>query len=152
VFLRSFSEAQRSALLRRSACVLYTPDREHFGIVPCEGARAGLAGAATQLMCVILPGWLRCVVCVSLPARAAMYSGCPVVAINSGGPRESVVHGETGFLCDSTPASYAAAVRRIVLNPTEVLLGMGSLLLYWLCSCCLLVVMRVELGALTSSR
>ena len=35
-FLRSFSDAQKRALLSRAACLLYTPDREHFGIVPVE--------------------------------------------------------------------------------------------------------------------
>ena len=36
----------------------------------------------------------------------AMYLGCPVIAVDSGGPRETVRHGETGFLCEqvlSTP-------------------------------------------------
>ena len=37
VFLRSFSEYQRSWLLDKCMCVLYTPEGEHFGIVPVEG-------------------------------------------------------------------------------------------------------------------
>lgn len=36
VFLRSFSNAQRAALLRRCQAVVYTPENEHFGIVPVE--------------------------------------------------------------------------------------------------------------------
>lgn len=44
--------------------MLYTPENEHFGIVPCE----------------------------------AMYSGVPIIADKSGGPRESV--GDScGYLC-----------------------------------------------------
>lgn len=35
-FLRSPSDALKVALLRGSAAVLYTPSREHFGIVPVE--------------------------------------------------------------------------------------------------------------------
>jgi alpha-1,3/alpha-1,6-mannosyltransferase len=53
-------------LLRNAECVLYTPENEHFGIVPCE----------------------------------AMYSGVPIIADNSGGPRESVGEG-CGYLCKS---------------------------------------------------
>lgn len=56
--------------------MLYTPAREHFGIVPLE----------------------------------AMARGCPVIAVNSGGPLETVVHRETGFLTEGTPMEYANAV------------------------------------------
>ena len=31
----------------------------------------------------------------------AMFLGVPVVAVNSGGPTETVIHQLTGFLCDS---------------------------------------------------
>ncbi|VDO29233.1 unnamed protein product [Haemonchus placei] len=37
----------------------------------------------------------------------AMYVGTPVIAVNSGGPTESIVHGETGFLADQTPQAFA---------------------------------------------
>lgn len=67
LFLRSFNEAQRLALLERCSAVLYTPTGEHFGIVPVE----------------------------------AMYSRRPCVAVDSGGPRESILHRRTGFLCEA---------------------------------------------------
>ena len=35
-FLRSFSDAQKLTLLHYCSCLLYTPDKEHFGIVPIE--------------------------------------------------------------------------------------------------------------------
>ena len=35
-FLRSFSDAQKLSLLHTCTCLLYTPDKEHFGIVPIE--------------------------------------------------------------------------------------------------------------------
>ncbi|KAH3694891.1 alpha-1,3/1,6-mannosyltransferase ALG2-like [Dreissena polymorpha] len=35
-FLRSFSDAQKLTLLQYCHCLLYTPDNEHFGIVPIE--------------------------------------------------------------------------------------------------------------------
>ena len=36
VLLPNFSNLQRTALLRRAACLVYTPQNEHFGIVPVE--------------------------------------------------------------------------------------------------------------------
>lgn len=59
-----------------SSALLYTPDREHFGIVPIE----------------------------------AMFEGTPVIAVNSGGPKETVVHGKTGFLCSQTAKSFSEAM------------------------------------------
>ncbi len=53
--------------------LLYTPDREHFGIVPLE----------------------------------AMSIGLPVIAVNSGGPTESVLHEKTGFLCSQDADEFA---------------------------------------------
>ena len=79
-FLRSFSDAQKRTLLHYCDCLLYTPDKEHFGIVPIE----------------------------------AMYMKCPVIAVNSGGPLETVVDSKTGFLCEGTPEAFAAAMRKIV--------------------------------------
>lgn len=35
-FIINFSDEQRAALLARSACLVYTPQNEHFGIVPVE--------------------------------------------------------------------------------------------------------------------
>uniref|UniRef100_A0A8C6SIV3 Alpha-1,3/1,6-mannosyltransferase ALG2 n=1 Tax=Neogobius melanostomus TaxID=47308 RepID=A0A8C6SIV3_9GOBI len=79
-FLRSPSDSLKVALLRASTAVLYTPSREHFGIVPVE----------------------------------AMYCCCPVVAVNSGGPLESVADGVTGFLCEPTAEAFSAAMERLV--------------------------------------
>lgn len=73
VFLHSPSDTQKVNLIRRSRAVLYTPDREHFGIVPVE----------------------------------AMYLGTPVIAVNTGGPCESVRNNETGFLVDQTAEAFA---------------------------------------------
>lgn len=35
----------------------------------------------------------------------AMSYGTPVIAINSGGPKETILDGATGFLCEPTPAA-----------------------------------------------
>eukprot|EP01046_Picozoa_sp_COSAG06_P049650 COSAG06_NODE_7689_length_2412_cov_1.330739_1_plen_206_part_10 len=55
-FMRNISNVEKLSLLERATCLMYTPDREHFGIVPVE----------------------------------AMYAKCPVIAVNSGGPLESI--------------------------------------------------------------
>ncbi|XP_010793506.1 alpha-1,3/1,6-mannosyltransferase ALG2 [Notothenia coriiceps] len=82
-FLRSPSDSMKVALLRGSAAVLYTPSREHFGIVPVE----------------------------------AMYCCCPVIAVNSGGPLESVADGETGFLCEPLAEAFSKAMEKLVRGP-----------------------------------
>lgn len=79
-FLRSFSDAQKRTLLHYCDCLIYTPDKEHFGIVPIE----------------------------------AMYMKCPVIAVGSGGPLETVVDSETGFLCEPTQQEFAKGMERIV--------------------------------------
>jgi alpha-1,3/alpha-1,6-mannosyltransferase len=79
-FLPSVSDSVRSNLLTQARCVIYTPSREHFGIVPLE----------------------------------AMYAGAPVIAVSSGGPLETVIHGETGFLCSNSPEAFADAVAKLV--------------------------------------
>lgn len=79
-FLRSPSDSLKVALLRGSTAVLYTPSREHFGIVPVE----------------------------------AMYCCCPVIAVNSGGPLESVADRETGFLCEPTADAFSKAMERLI--------------------------------------
>ncbi|KAM6995732.1 alpha-1,3/1,6-mannosyltransferase ALG2 isoform 1-T3 [Tautogolabrus adspersus] len=82
-FLRSPSDSLKVALLQGSAAVLYTPSREHFGIVPVE----------------------------------AMYCCCPVIAVNSGGPLESVADGETGFLCEPTAEAFSQVMGRLWGEP-----------------------------------
>ncbi len=65
MLLRSIPSDIKALLIAASTAVIYTPDREHFGIVPIE----------------------------------AMHIGRPVIALKSGGPLETVVDNETGFLC-----------------------------------------------------
>jgi glycosyltransferase involved in cell wall biosynthesis len=40
----------------------------------------------------------------------AMAFGKPVVAVGRGGPAQTIVHGETGYLCDDSPAAFAEAM------------------------------------------
>jgi len=79
-FLRNVNATEKRLLMNRARCLLYTPDREHFGIVPVE----------------------------------AMYAKCPVIAVNSGGPCETVVDGQTGLLRDNTPQAFASAMELFI--------------------------------------
>ncbi|KND00720.1 uncharacterized protein SPPG_03836 [Spizellomyces punctatus DAOM BR117] len=79
VFIPSFNDEQRTFLLARSLCLLYTPSEEHFGIVPVE----------------------------------AMYAGLPVIAVNNGGPTETVVDSVTGFLRNPDPTEFADAIAKL---------------------------------------
>lgn len=80
IFRVSIDAKERDALLKYSTALLYTPENEHFGIVPLE----------------------------------AMRAGTPVIAVNSGGPTETVVSGETGFLCQQTPQAFCSAMSSLL--------------------------------------
>jgi len=41
-FLKSFSNDQRLMMMKQARCLLYTPENEHFGIVPIESMYSGL--------------------------------------------------------------------------------------------------------------
>ncbi|CAH0388860.1 unnamed protein product [Bemisia tabaci] len=47
----------------------------------------------------------------------AMFLNKPVIAQNSGGPTETVVDGETGFLCDNNSNSFAEAMKKFINDP-----------------------------------
>ncbi|XP_030407431.1 alpha-1,3/1,6-mannosyltransferase ALG2 [Gopherus evgoodei] len=47
----------------------------------------------------------------------AMYMRCPVIAVNSGGPLESVINNVTGFLCDPLPTQFSEAMEKLVRDP-----------------------------------
>ena len=83
-FLRSVSDVLKQSLLKRCDCLVYTPENEHFGIVPVE----------------------------------AMYCKCPVIAANSGGPLETIVHEKTGFLCAPTADQFAEHMLKICREPS----------------------------------
>eukprot|EP00871_Galdieria_phlegrea_P001016 jgi/Galph1/1915/GphlegSOOS_G596.1 len=44
----------------------------------------------------------------------AMAMKKPVIACNTGGPRETIVHGETGFLCEDAPKDFAIAIAKLI--------------------------------------
>ncbi|OLY83422.1 Alpha-1,3/1,6-mannosyltransferase ALG2 [Smittium mucronatum] len=80
LFLPSFSDNVRSFLFKSSTVTLYTPQNEHFGLVPVE----------------------------------SMYMSVPVIAVRSGGPRETIIDGRTGFLCRNNPDDFAEAALRVL--------------------------------------
>jgi len=43
----------------------------------------------------------------------AMFCNTPVIAVNSGGPTETVLHGKTGWLCEGDPEQFAIAMRKV---------------------------------------
>ena len=45
-----------------------------------------------------------------------MYMECPVIAMRSGGPLETVAHDATGFLCDNDPNDVSEAMQKFVEN------------------------------------
>ncbi|HSP54344.1 MAG TPA: glycosyltransferase family 4 protein [Dehalococcoidia bacterium] len=47
----------------------------------------------------------------------AMAFGKPVIAVDRGGPTESVLNGETGFLCDESPRAFADAMSMLARDP-----------------------------------
>ena len=83
-FMQNVCDDVRITLLAKAVAVVYSPQNEHFGIVPCE----------------------------------AMAVGTPVIAWNNGGPKESVIDGETGYLCD-TADEFSDAMKRVVTMGKE---------------------------------
>ncbi|KAJ1957120.1 Alpha-1,3-mannosyltransferase-like protein [Linderina pennispora] len=57
----------------------------------------------------------------------AMYMRVPVVAVNSGGPRETVLHGKTGYLCEPDQQEFAKAIVKIIGMPNDKRRAMGEL-------------------------
>ncbi|KAK4120023.1 glycosyltransferase family 4 protein [Parathielavia appendiculata] len=79
LFLLSVPNLLKEMLLRSARLLVYTPNNEHFGIVPLE----------------------------------AMLRGVPVLAADSGGPRETVVEGVTGWLRDpARPEEWSRVMDR----------------------------------------
>lgn len=54
----------------------------------------------------------------------AMAAQKPVIACNSGGPKESVVHNVTGFLCEPTPQNFSS-VMNVLLHEPQMAIQMG---------------------------
>ncbi len=85
-FALAVDEPLKANLMRTACALLYTPQSEHFGIVPVE----------------------------------AMSRGLPVIAMSSGGPKETVKAGESGWLCrERDPQELAALMDRAAALSSE---------------------------------
>ena len=56
----------------------------------------------------------------------SMYMKCPVVAVNSGGPTESVLHGKTGYLCEPKEIVWADTLKTLLEKSGQEVKGMGQ--------------------------
>lgn len=84
-FRVDISDEERATLFQTALAVVYTPHKEHFGIVPLE----------------------------------AMYAGTPVLAVQSGGPMETIVDGKTGFLRPPKPQDFGEALLEWIQDPAK---------------------------------
>lgn len=56
----------------------------------------------------------------------AMYMKCPVIAVNSGGPTESILHQATGYLCPAEEQVWAETMKVLMTKSEEELRAMGQ--------------------------
>ncbi|KAG0340777.1 Alpha-1,3-mannosyltransferase-like protein [Podila humilis] len=56
----------------------------------------------------------------------AMYMKCPVLAVNSGGPTESILHQTTGYLCPADEQVWAETMEQILTKTEQELQTMGQ--------------------------
>ncbi|KAF9217850.1 Alpha-1,3-mannosyltransferase-like protein [Podila verticillata] len=56
----------------------------------------------------------------------AMYMKCPVIAVNSGGPTESILHQVTGYLCPAEEQVWAESMKVLMTKSEEELRAMGQ--------------------------
>jgi alpha-1,3/alpha-1,6-mannosyltransferase len=103
-FVRSFSDAQKTALLGAASAIAYTPPNEHFGIVPLECMAAG-----RPVVCDASGGPLESVVPPAGEARGAR-----------GG-----AGGATGWLCAGGQAGWDAAIANLIALPPRALGEVG---------------------------
>jgi len=57
---------------------------------------------------------------LGLPPIEGMAHAKPVIAVNRGGPRETIVHGETGFLVEPSKQAFSSALETLADNPALV--------------------------------
>ncbi|KAG0229782.1 Alpha-1,3-mannosyltransferase-like protein [Mortierella sp. GBA43] len=56
----------------------------------------------------------------------AMYMKCPVIAVNSGGPTESILHGVTGYLCPADEEVWANTLKSVLEKSDSERRAMGQ--------------------------
>lgn len=109
--VRLHEQRETVAELERHVAALALSDRVSIVRSPSEAERLALLARA------------RCVVHTAVDEPfgyapiEAMAAGRPVVAATSGGPLETVLDGQTGFLRAPHPEAFAEALSRLVTDP-----------------------------------
>jgi alpha-1,3/alpha-1,6-mannosyltransferase len=85
-------------------------DHVRFALSPSDAERRILL--ARSVACIYTPVAEH----YGLVPVEAMAAGRPVIAVNAGGPTETVLDGETGLLCAADPAAFAKAMRTLVVD------------------------------------
>lgn len=50
----------------------------------------------------------------------AMALGIPVIAVNSGGPSETILNGTTGYLCEQSASSFGDHIRTLLTGRVDL--------------------------------
>jgi alpha-1,3/alpha-1,6-mannosyltransferase len=50
-----------------------------------------------------------------------MYLRRPVLAVNNGGPTETIVDGQTGFLRENIPDAFASVMQNVLLEHVDII-------------------------------
>lgn len=107
-----------------------TENKEHYLELRCRAEELGLTNNITFLRSFTDAQKLTlldaCTCLLYTPSNEhfgivpieAMYMSRPVIAVNSGGPLETVSDTETGFLCEPEAASFAKAMLKFISDPT----------------------------------
>jgi alpha-1,3/alpha-1,6-mannosyltransferase len=101
------------AQLRQSAERLGVADKVEFQVSISDRQRRALLGQATCFAYTPMEEHF------GLGPVEAMAAGLPVVAVDSGGVRETVRSGETGLLCLPTPDAFADALASLIESPAR---------------------------------
>ncbi len=110
-FVDAKSEIYLATLRQLAREVMGDADRIEFVISPSDGAMEDLSRRAS--FCLFTPlneDW-------GIVPLEAMRHGKAVISVDSGGPRESVIDGHTGFLLAPVVADWAAAITKLIQDP-----------------------------------
>ncbi|KAJ2691406.1 Alpha-1,3-mannosyltransferase-like protein [Coemansia spiralis] len=148
-YLKELDAQAKQLGLRTRTIAPQRASKEALALLPEEAASASAIvddGATDQLASVdvlFLPSFTenqrafllsaaRCVVYtptnehLGIVPLEAMYMRVPVVAANSGGPRETIQHGQTGYLCEPTEDNFAGAISRLLAMDDDKWRAMGD--------------------------
>jgi glycosyltransferase involved in cell wall biosynthesis len=94
--------------LRATAAALGVEERVEFVLNPSDAQREKLL---SECRCLLYTPSGEHFGFVPVEAMAA---GRPVIAVNDGGPAETIVHARTGFLCEPTAEAFARAAMPLI--------------------------------------